>query len=65
MDSLSDRQLQDEIIRDFVDVELPADDRKARELLLSQSEFTVLDGVLYWIERDKTLKIIPPTRDRH
>ena len=49
----------------MVNGELPTDDRKAREMLLGQSEFTVLDGVLYRLEKDKTLRIIPPTRDRH
>ena len=67
--TLRGRQLEDpqlrEIIHYLVDGELPAENRRARQLLLSQSDFTVQDGVLYRIERDKTLKIVPPTSDRH
>ena len=61
---LGDRQLQDprlgEIIRYLVNEELPADNRRARELLPSHSDFAVVDGVLYRVEKDKTLKIVPP-----
>ncbi len=67
--TLGEKQLQDpqrgEIIRYLVDGELPAEDKRARELLLGQPGFTVLEGVLYRIERDKTLKLIPPAVDRH
>ena len=67
--SLSERQLKDphvrEIIRYLVDGELPTDDKQARRILLGQSNFTVLDGILYHIEEDKTLRIVPPTSDRH
>ena len=67
--SLSERQLDDPqlrgIIRYLVDGELPTDDRQARQILLGQPNFTVLDGVLYHSERNKTLRIIPPTSYRH
>ena len=66
---LGDRQLQDprlgEIIRYLVNEEIPADNRRARELLLSQSYFAVVDGVLYRVKKDKTLKIVPPECDRY
>ena len=69
LDAPSRRQLQDpqlgEIIRYLMDGELPADDQRARTLLLNQSDFTVLDGVLYRVEKDKTLKIVPPEIDRY
>ena len=34
------------------------------ELVLSQSNYTLLDDVLYHVEPDKTLHIIPPKSDR-
>ena len=59
--TLRGRQLEDpqlrEIIHYLVDGELPAENRRARQLLLSQSDFTVQDGVLYRIERDKTFPL--------
>lgn len=44
------------------DRKLPNDDRRARQLVLSRSDFTVLGGVLYKVEKDK---IVPLTSDRH
>ena len=32
----------------------------ARELVLSRSQFEVIDGILYHVEKDKTLHVIPP-----
>ena len=43
---------------------LPSDDKKARELVLSKSQYTIIEGVLYRIEGDKTLRMIPPTSQR-
>ena len=39
---------------------LPTEERLARKLTLSQSQYTVLDGILYKVEPDATLRIIPP-----
>ena len=39
--------------------ELPGE-KKAREFVLGRSQFEVIDGVLYHVERDKTLQVIPP-----
>ena len=36
----------------------------ARELVLGGSQYTLLDGVLYHVERDKSLRVIPPLVDR-
>ena len=41
--------------------QLPEDERKARELVLSKSQFEIKDGVLYHLERDKTLRFVPPS----
>ncbi len=43
---------------------LPPDERRARELVLSRSQYEVLDAILYHIEQDKTLRVIPPTSKR-
>ena len=43
---------------------LPEDHKRARELVLSRSQYTLVDGVLYRVENDKTLRIIPPRSDR-
>ena len=43
---------------------LPEDDKKARELVLSKTEFEIQDGVLYHLERDKSLRIVVPTDSR-
>ena len=54
-----------EIILYLENGELPADDRQARQVLLGQSDFTILDGILYRVEKDKTLRVVPLKDDRH
>ena len=44
--------------------ELPEKEEVARELVLGESRYTAIDGVLYRVEQDKTLRIIPPTAER-
>ena len=44
--------------------ELPEDDERARELALTKSQYTIVDSVLYRVESDKTLRVIPPTSQR-
>ena len=39
---------------------LPPDDRLARRLVLTQSQFVIEDKVLYWVAGDATLRVIPP-----
>ena len=46
------------------DAILPEDPKKARELVLDRNHYEVLDGVLYHLEPDKTLQVIPPEVDR-
>ena len=43
---------------------LPTDESKARELAVSGQQYVLLEGVLYHVERDKTLRVIPPECDR-
>ena len=38
---------------------MPIDVKRARELALTKSQYSILEGVLYHIEPDKTLRIIP------
>ena len=38
--------------------------KKARELLLSRAQYHMEEGVLYYVESDKTLHLIPPAGDR-
>ena len=48
-------------IIDFLEKKtLPQDEKRAREIVLSQSQFQIIEGVLYHIEKDRTLRIIPP-----
>ena len=60
----SDSQLL-EIVQYITEGVLPTNEGSARKILLSQSSYTVLDGVLYHVEEDKTLRVIPPTNNRH
>ena len=39
---------------------LPPDDKCARRLALTQSQFVIEDEVLYWVAGDATLRVIPP-----
>ena len=43
---------------------LPEDDSRARTLVLSSSQCVVEDDVLYRVEKDSTLRIIPPHSQR-
>ena len=53
------------IIFEFLEErQLPPDEVAARELTASRSQNAVLDGVLYHVEPDKTLRLIPTAPDR-
>ena len=43
---------------------LPNDERKARELVLGRSLYQVVNGILYHMEPDKSLRLIPPESNR-
>ena len=44
---------------------LPAEEKSARSLVLSQSQYVIEDGILYRVEADSTLRVIPPTTQRN
>ena len=46
------------------DGELPRDEKKAKELVLGRSLYEVVDGILYHVEVDKSLRLIPLTCDQ-
>ena len=62
------RQLDDPELKCIMlyleDGELPRDEKKAKELVLGTSLYEVVDGILYHVELDKSLRLIPPTCDR-
>ena len=66
-DNIKHRQRKDEEIKMIVDFlencVLPDDDKKARELLLSRSQYCLMDDVLYYVVADKTLRLVPPISD--
>ena len=43
---------------------LPDDETAARELALTKNQFEIVDGVLHHVEKDKTLRVIPPLSSR-
>jgi len=43
---------------------LPKDDRRDREIALTHSQYTIIDDVLYHVETDKTLRVIPDVGDQ-
>ena len=66
--SIRDRQWRDpeiKLIMDYLENgDLPKDERKARKLVLGRSLYQVVDGVLYHMEPDKSLRLIPPVYDQ-
>ena len=65
---LGKRQFTDPDLREmmvYLDTgKLPDDNQRAREIVLGKPQYTLRDGVLYRIELDKSLRIIPPRADR-
>ena len=64
----STRQRRDEdlaVIIEYLETGvLPQDDRLARTLVLSSSQYALEDDVLYKVESDSTLRVIPPKDQR-
>ena len=52
------------MIRFLEDGTLPTDDKVAREIVLSKSQYVVLDQVLYYVESDKMLRLVLPQLSR-
>ena len=67
-DTLSRRQKDDStlgaIFRYLQDGQLPDDESTARELALTRSQYVIQDDVLYYVAKDKSLRVIPPMSDR-
>ena len=67
VESLASRQDSDvelKMIKQYVlDNKLLDQEEKARELTLNKAQYEVIDNVLYHIEPDKTLRIVPHTVD--
>ena len=67
-DSLGKQQRKDPYLKQIISYlqtgELPREERQARELVLGKSQFTMDDKILYRMEADKSLGIIPPAVDR-
>ena len=63
--SIEDRKREDPELKLIIDYQkegvLPCVDKKARELLLSRAQYHMEGGVLYYVEADKLLCLIPPT----
>ena len=66
--SIGSRQREDPELRIIIEYQegrmLPDDDKKAREILLSRYQYLMMEDVLYYVETDKTLRLIPPDCDR-
>ena len=63
--SRQDSDVELKIIKQYLlDNKLPDQEEKARELTLNKAQYEVIDNVLYHMEPDKTLGIVPPTIGR-
>jgi len=62
--SLEDKQRADPKLRRIIDYLTLPEHSEAQELIQSRSLFEVVDNVLYRVQPDKTLRIIPPPQDR-
>ena len=65
--NIRNRQQKDtelKLITDYLENgDLPNDERKARDLVLRRSLYQVVNGILYHMEPDKSLRLIPPESD--
>ena len=52
------------VIQYLEDGTLPTEDKFAREIVLCKSQYVLIDKVLYHVEKDKTLRLIPPQINR-
>ena len=66
--TLRERQCKDTHLKPMIDYletgNLPQGEKQARELVLRKELFTMEDDVLYRVERDKSLRFVPPSSDR-
>ena len=52
------------MIQYLEDGTLPTEDKIAREIVLCKSQYVLIDKVLCHVERDKSLRLIPPQINR-
>jgi hypothetical protein len=67
-DSLATRQREDpellQFIRYLEDGTLPQDEKDARVVALSAEQYTLIEDVLYYLAKDKTLRVVLAKEDR-
>lgn len=66
-ETLSQRQKADPELQPmmaYLESGITPEEQNAKQLILQSVEYTLLDGVLYHVEKDKTLRIVPPQGDR-
>ncbi len=67
-DGLADLQREDQSLAEVITYletgVLPADEKQAKTIALTCSQYTMKDGVLYYVDPDCTLRVIPPTSTR-
>ena len=65
---LKERQRDDPSLKSVIDYleqrVLPSEEKEAREILLSEDHYTLVDDVLFRVVPDKSLRIVPPTAER-
>lgn len=52
------------MIQYLEDGTLPTEDKLAGEIIISKSQYVLIDKVLYHVERDKSLRLVPPEINR-
>ena len=66
---LKERQAKDPeliaVIQYLETGELPAEEKKAKEIILGKARYTLIDGILYHVGMDKSLQIVLPRQDRY
>ena len=66
--SLRNQQKSDATLLPFIlfleNGQLPEEEKVAKQILYSQSRYTMVDGSLYYVVPDGTLRVIPPTNRR-
>ena len=67
-DPLSRRQEADPVLKPLMKYldcgAVPEDKTTARKVILESAQYALLEGVLYHVEKDKSLRVVPPSSDR-
>ena len=68
VESLAHQQRADSSLRPIIEYisekKLPEDEKRAKEIILSQDRYTLVQDELYHVDKDGRLRIIPPTCQR-